>query len=338
MRIRKLFLRCIVILLFILCISVGNNGIFSRVYQNEPIKSISEEKPVEIISQNTIIDIINENEIIVEEDISIRNINNSQISYVDYLLNQSYKDLQIQDNEGLLDFDPLDEEGLIKVYLRSNLNHNQSVLLRVTYNLDKELPKVEGKPSYFYFHILRYTYYFTYSHIVTIRLPRNSFIHEFDDYSYSFFPINATRADTGNRFYITWEFNNLLAETVNQIFVWFDEPINTRLLLFWSIFGPLLGLALGSFSVFILMRRKEKSRMIEIEKIFLSENQQLILKLIDENGGRLLQKEVIELSGFTKSRVSRNLNILEERQLIIKERWGRGYKCFITETGKKVVK
>ncbi len=338
MRIRKKILNCIVILLIILLVNLENNKISSSVINFQSVKKSVDEKPVEIISQHTIIDIINENEIIIEEDITIRNINNSQISYVDYLLNQSFKNLQIQDREGLLDFDSPDEEGLIKISLRSDLNHNQSVFFHVSYTLDTEVPKIEGKPSYFYFHILRYNYYFTYSHIVTIRLPRNSFIHKFDDYSYSFFPINATRTDTGNRFYITWEFNNLLPETVDQIFVWFDEPINTKLLLFWSIFGPLLGLALGSISVFFLMRKREKSRMTEIEKIFLTENQQLILKLIDEHGGRLHQKEIMELTGFTKSRVSRNLNLLEERQLITKERWGREYKCFITETGKKVVR
>ena len=338
MRIRKVLLKCIVVFLLILCFIVGNNGIFSKIYPFEPIKSNSEEKPVEIISQNTIIDIINENEIIVDEDINIRNVNNTKISQVDYLLNQSFKNLQIQDKDGILAYDPPDEMGIIKIYLRSSINHNQSVLLRVTYNLDRELPKVEGKPSYYYFQILKYNYYFTQRHLITVRLPKNSFIHEFEDFSNSFFPSNATKDDSGNRFYITWEFRDLLPDTTNQIFIWFDEPFNTKQLLFWSIFGPFVGLALGSISVLILMRRREKSRMIEIEKIYLTENQKILLKTIDEHGGNLLQKEIMELTGFTKSKISRNLSPLEEKQLIIKEKWGREYKIFITETGKKVIR
>ena len=283
MLIRKFHLKCIVTFLFILSLSFGNNGTYSRKYYFEPIKFNSEIKPVEIISQYTIIDIINENEIIVDEDINIKNINNTQISYVDYLLNQSFKNLQIQDRDGTLTFDSPDESGIIKIYLRSNIDHNQSVLLRVTYTLDKELPKVEGNPSYFYFQILKYNYYFTNRHLTTVRLPKNSFIHEFDDFTNSYFPSNATKDDSGNRFYITWEFRDLLPDTTNQIFIWFDEPFNAKLLLFWSIFGPILGLILGSISVLILMKRREKRKMVEIEKIFLTENQKILLKFQKQN-------------------------------------------------------
>ncbi len=338
MRVRKILLKCIFTFLLIICFSFGNNGTFSKVYPFEPMKSNSEEKPVVIISQHTIIDIINENEIIVDEDINIKNINNTQILQIDYLLNQSFKNLQIQDEDGVLSYDPPDETGIIKIYFRSSINHNQSVLLRVTYNLDKELPKVEGKPSYYYFQILKYNYYFTQRHHITVRLPKNSFIHEFDDFSNSYFPSNATKDDSGNRFYITWEFRNLLPDTTNQIFIWFDEPFNTKSLLFWSIFSPFLGIALGSIFVIILMRRREKNKMIEIEKIFLTENQKILLKTIDEHEGKILQKEIMELTGFTKSKISRNLSPLEEKQLIIKEKWGREYRIFITETGKKVIR
>jgi len=44
------------------------------------------------------------------------------------------------------------------------------------------------------------------------------------------------------------------------------------------------------------------------------------------------------ITGYTKNKVSRNLISLEQQQLIIREKWGRNYRIFITETGEKVAK
>ncbi len=87
-----------------------------------------------------------------------------------------------------------------------------------------------------------------------------------------------------------------------------------------------------------IMRRREKRAVKKLGTIFLSETQKKFLEIIVENGGRISQKELTTMTGYTKARVSRNLISLEQQQMITREKWGRNYRIFITETGVKVVK
>ena len=84
------------------------------------------------------------------------------------------------------------------------------------------------------------------------------------------------------------------------------------------------------------MRRGSSRLEEEIEKIYLTKNQQLLLKLISEKEGKMTQQDIIRITNFTKSKVSRNLTPLEENGLIAKEKWGREYKVKLTKKGLKV--
>ena len=87
----------------------------------------------------------------------------------------------------------------------------------------------------------------------------------------------------------------------------------------------------------IVARYIEKQAVKKLGTSLLSENQLELLKIIVENSGKVSQKALCELTSFSKSKISRNIVPLEERGLLRREKWGRTYVVYITDSGKKVV-
>ena len=119
--------------------------------------------------------------------------------------------------------------------------------------------------------------------------------------------------------------------------VFFDEPSNSSPAIWIIVIGPILGTILGASSVYWWMKKREKKSIEQLGKIFLTDEQKLILKIVLNNEGKITQKELIKQTQFTKSKISRNLFPLEEYGLIKKEKWGREFKIYITESGEKIL-
>ncbi|MHA1446360.1 MAG: helix-turn-helix transcriptional regulator [Candidatus Heimdallarchaeaceae archaeon] len=144
--------------------------------------------------------------------------------------------------------------------------------------------------------------------------------------------------DLEYRLALIWTFTDLNPYDNQLLFLFYDEPIGGDPLIWLFIIGPVLGLSFGVIGTIWMMRRREKRAVKKLGTIFLSETQKKFLEIIVENGGRISQKELTTMTGYTKARVSRNLISLEQQQMITREKWGRNYRIFITETGVKVVK
>ncbi|MEE9411056.1 MAG: MarR family transcriptional regulator, partial [Candidatus Heimdallarchaeota archaeon] len=188
--------------------------------------------------------------------------------------------------------------------------------------------------SYYFFEFRSYVTYFTKEQIIEIKIPEKSTIHEEEGLT-SFFPIESTPI-AGKRVYISWSFNELEPFDDTFIFVRFDKPLGNPP--FWVfIVIPCFGVILGISATFFFMKRKERKAMKKIATIFLSDTQKHLLKLISENKGKILQKELCLQTGFTKSRISRNITPLVEKKLVKREKWGRNFIITLTESGKKVV-
>ena len=57
----------------------------------------------------------------------------------------------------------------------------------------------------------------------------------------------------------------------------------------------------------------------------------LILNILSDNQGNLLQKDLPNLTNYSKSTITRILTRLEEQQLIYRTPAGRGYRVFLQE-------
>ena len=73
-----------------------------------------------------------------------------------------------------------------------------------------------------------------------------------------------------------------------------------------------------------------KSRVLDVERIktklaALDEDEERTLRIICSNNGRIKQKDLPELTGFSKAKVSRVLNSLSEKGFVSRIQQGRTY-------------
>ena len=291
--------------------------------------------------QDVRIDFRSLDEIHVVEELEIKNLQNESISELEFWpsLDINFRNIEVVDEE----YAPVNSiqnefTRSITIYFDQQIDTNQSFIIRVNYYLDVTLDKIGKKsPYYYYFQFSPKIVYYTQEYNVTLGLPKNSWLHEDDIIHNPFLPINATYDSSGTRIFLYWAFSNIEPSTDFVISVWFDEPLDSKNPLWPYIVGPLGGIILGAAGVYWWMKRKEEEVMKEVGNIFLTQDQKLMLNLIVKSEGKITQKELIEKTGFTKSKISRNLTPLENNELISKERWGREYRVFITERGKKVI-
>jgi len=299
------------------------------------------QEPISIDIHEIRIDFSNMDAIAVIEEITISNNQNSTISSINCWLNQSFASLEVEDKDGSLTYDVTSYDtanNMVSIDFRSPIESNQTIRISIDYILDIDVPLVEGdEHSYYNFMFRKAISYYTKHYRVTVRLPFNSFIHEDESNPYSYYPEDAVIDPSGGRLYIVWDFNNLLSSSNMLVFVLFDEPIRETPRIWIPIVSPLIGITLGAAAVFLWTRRREKKTLKKIGSIFLTDDQKLLLKLLVDAEGRLSQKEFIKLTGYTKSKISRNLIPMEEQGLITKEKWGREFRIYITKEGRKVM-
>ncbi len=306
------------------------------VYDSDDI-SLSNSFPIIFKKHEIRIDIETPESITVIEEITIENKQVSPISDIEFLLDQPFSNLTIEDREEDLDYVPIDYLGLMQINFRYSIGTNQTYYFKMSYNLDIELDFTAGKPAFYLFSYNSFINYFTEYQIVTIRLPSNSFLHEDEHGPPPCLPVNATEDPTGNRIYLTWEFNNLEQDTEINFIIFFDEPPSPPIKSWVVAVILIVGLIGGAITVYWFMRRRESKVKKEIGKVYLTDDQSLILKLVNQNEGRISQKELIEATEYTKSKISRNLTALEKQGLITKEKWGREFRVYITKEGRRVV-
>ena len=290
----------------------------------------------EIDLHNIKVDIISIQEINVIEKFTIRNTHNTTLDSIGLWINQSLNNLVVQDLNGSLiidNFQFTDTTNLLRINLRSELEYNETATLNVLYSLMNS-PILEQGNSYYFFEFSSSITYFTREQTIEIRIPEKSTIHEEEGIT-SFFPLDSIPI-AGKRIYLSWSFTNLDPYENTFIFVRFDKPLGKQPI--WPfIVGPCFGVLLGAFTTIVIMHRKQSKAVKKMATVFLSDTQKTLLKLILENEGKILQKELCAKTGFTKSRISRNITPLVEQKLVKRDKWGRNYVLTLTENGKKVI-
>ncbi|MHA1954454.1 MAG: helix-turn-helix transcriptional regulator [Candidatus Heimdallarchaeaceae archaeon] len=295
------------------------------------------DQTIVVNSRLTEIDLENVNEIKVEENILIENIQNNSISHVSFQFDNVIRNLEIYNLTDPLNFVYEALSNTIIINLRALLDTNQTYRFYLSYTLQTELPLYSArKQSFYFFRYYPSLNYLTQYYRLCIKLPSKCFLHHFEN-SDSYHPKDATEVTEEYRTNIFWEIEEFQPLASFVFFVFFDEPFEGNTPIWVAIIAPLSGLLGGAAGVYWFMKRKEKKVLKEAVTTFLADDQKLLLRILVEADGKITQKEIIEKTGFTKSKTSRNLVPLEKNNLITKERWGREYKIFITEKGRKII-
>ena len=299
-----------------------------------------------IRSHVTTVDIYQTSQISVHESFVLENQEPTNISYVDLWFNNSLNTLIVEDGEGTLNYDwqvVTNSSNLVRVNFRSELEQNDTAAFIVKYALNTYLTAI-GDDPYYSFEFYSTISYFTKSYKMIIYLPERSFIHEFQDSTPSVYPNNATQVLELNRIKTTWQLENQATESNPFFIIRFDEPFIPEIPeTFWEksstmfLVGFLVGVFIGIAGVSWLIRYREKKAMKKIGMTLLTENQKDLIKIIYDREGKVSQKELCDVTGFSKSKISRNLVPLELRGLIKREKWGRTYVIYLTEDGRTVI-
>lgn len=333
--------RKIFIFLFILFVAIISSNLNSNdlVYSSQglPSKSLQVDSDLFYVELHGIkIDVLSVNEINVAETYTVKNIHNSSLDSIEIWINQTASSLKAQDSEGILTYEKTEFSGssnLLNVYFRSELPNNSSTTFDIWYSLNR-YPIAEQDNSYYYFEFYSDVTYFTKKQTIELKVPERSFIHEEEGLT-SYFPQDGF-ALAGKRVYLSWTFNDLEPLEQSFVFVRFDKQIKGTPI--WVIvLSASLGILGGVGATLFFMRKREGRVIKKISDIYLSETQKKILNLISENNGRILQKELCTKTGYSKSRISKNITPLVNQGLIHREKWGRNYRITLTESGRKVV-
>ncbi len=317
--------------------------------QTESTSNISINSADQIVIRSHVasIDIFTVNSVSMSESFVIENLNASPISSIDLWLNHSISTLVIEDAEGSLIYNwyPItNTSNLVEVNFRYDVEQNAFSSFVVKYDITTPLALTESDPSFYYFEFYSSISHFTSSHTFSIILPERSFIHDTDGGLSPFYPLNATQILIKNRIIVSWMFTNLSTSSNPFFLVRFDEPIilepeSSFLTSSYSlfIFGVIAGIFLGVASTTWLIRYREKKAIQKLGRVLLNENQKALIKIIYDKKGKISQRDLCEITGYSKSKISRNLVPLEERGLIKRERWGRTYVVYLTDDGRTVI-
>ena len=327
----------IITLFFSILILVTPINEHKSVCKNHSIKKALDlsESEVVVNSHEIRIDAKSVENINVTEDFTFTNLKNSSITAICFWINHSCSNIIVKDVSGNLVFNDNVEEFFchnVSINLGYTLPSNHSSSLSITYYLDSSQISFVNK-DYYQFEFYSSITYPTEFHRLSIKLPERCYLYEGN--LTSVYPSDCHTTVVGQRLLVSWNDFDLIAFSNPFFFIRFiPPPIST----FWAlILGPILGFSLGLGIAFWLMRRKDRKTMKQIGTFFLNESQKTMLRTLIKNEGKLAQSELCKKTGFSRSKISRNLVSLEEQGLISKERWGRNALIRLTKSGEKVV-
>ncbi len=325
------------ILVITLFASIGEKTFCTILDDDNLISNDYSGYPILITNLTTRIFIENENEIFVTDEITILNNQNQSLTQVIIKIDPPFRQLEVNDlTQTPLSFAPIFSPNLILVDLGTELVLNETISFKMTYLIDTPAIRTAGRPPRYLFFFNRTASYPILNYLLTIRIPRDSFIP--DDISIPYFPEVTDVQETGKVVYLNWEFRDIDENQVVYVHVFYEERtalVQSAWIIIITLAG---GISVGAVVVFLLMKRKERGILKEITSIYLTDDQKEILTIVVENEGKIIQGDLIRISGFSKSKISRNLTPLEANGFINRERWGRESKIFLTDKGKKVLK
>ncbi len=307
-------------------------------YTNETINPKIAQSQISVDYHKLIYILSNPENISVSDSYRLTNNLNSSLNSIIFYFNESIKNLVIEeDNEATHSYniteipDILSPDYSISIDLRTTFDLGEKRDIRFRYNIEKDIVKFDKKYIVSYFELFS-TYHTSYES-VTVRLDKGSEIYPNGG---AIIPQESgiIMHSTGI-IDIYWNFYNISQFTQKQIEVKFKPPGRTPVWIF--IVGPIVGLTCGIGGTVWFMGRRGRKVIKEIGKVFLSDSEKLLLKLIVQNEGKVSQRNLCTSTGYTKAKVSRNLISLEKQDLITREKWGRNYQVYITDLGKKVI-
>ncbi len=127
----------------------------------------------------------------------------------------------------------------------------------------------------------------------------------------------------GRSIIITWKKSDVAAQDSISMMVFYDRQKSS----FFLILALSIATVLGFFIIVFLIKRPKEVREVikEVRNIdeHLKEDEEQVMKILKTKGGSCEQGTLVLITGMSKAYVSRVLQELEERKVIVKEKRGK---------------
>ena len=284
------------------------------------------------------ITIVDFNVIFISETYVIENQGSEPLFSIRIWLNRTIKNLEIVDQNGEMDFIQTNyaEDLACDIEFRTMIYTSQIASFDVKYQLDTNTRIEDLNLYYFSFNPL--LYYSTQLLDISVTLPENYDIHVFEDNDTLSYPMPVDILELAPSIILQWTFLNQDINSKNDIYVFFKEDI-TKSFPIWLIFVvAICGVGFGVLITFLSLRKRGEKKMKILTETYLTEDQKKLIKLLQEKDGKMTQKELVISTGHSKSKISRDISLLENGNFVRRQRWGRQYRVYLTDLGSKCLK
>ncbi|MCK5063239.1 MAG: hypothetical protein KAR23_04865 [Candidatus Aenigmarchaeota archaeon] len=161
---------------------------------------------------------------------------------------------------------------------------------------------------------------------LSVKLPMGYVLPEKSDYFIT--PTPDSMYSDGRRHILVWESENVSDLEVSVIFerssggAWQSLPL---------IFLSFLIFLFLVFHMRQYLGRKKKEKIKRIVYSHLLESEAAVVDALEANMGVLKQKELLDITSFSKAKLSRVISNLESRGIVEKKQWGNSNKIFLVK-------
>lgn len=279
----------------------------------------------EIVSYNISVG-LKEDSAYEEISVMIFNQNYFPLRTFSYALKGDARDIEVYDPKGRLDINTTRNRGtIIQSRFRHPLQPNASTVVMIRFNVTNAVSKVgEGYVFSPVFSLPTGTEEFR----LRVRLPEGmglprpvSGISGFTDVA----PLPDNVYSDGRAIIFEWKRYSTAGDFA--VYIRYTKPYNEGKKKLLYTVGFLVVLAAGGYYLLKSKRRKPEAERIQGDK-------KRVLDLIEANEG-IVQKKIVDITGFSKAKVSMIVSNLERDGLIRKERFGLKNRLYLTENHKK---
>lgn len=158
---------------------------------------------------------------------------------------------------------------------------------------------------------------------ILLKLPPGAAVS--DDIIIPVSPSEKEIGSDGRRIFLKWEFKNKNPDDIIPLRIYYEPinpPITNRFQLGWIISLLIVLIIIGSL-IYWQIGKKRSELVLSV----LNEAERIIVEIIrNQAEEKVDQRKIVDLSGFSKAKVSRIIRSLEERGIVESERIGRRNK------------
>lgn len=260
--------------------------------------------------EEVIIDLSNNN---VEVNAEITSITTSTFSYV--------TSVPVRDVEGSLNGEPIDcnvSEFQIGSDIQCEAPEKENVSLELDFTATN---LVESRNGYNIFQYSHSVYRPTDRYEMTVILPENSDIVDNSNRTEeTVIPETGHIGETDGRTSVTWDRQPQLGEILSfqTIYQVENEDNSTSPILMLLALLAILGVA------YLIVRISSTGEIVDLES-----DEEEVVDIIRNNGGEMLQKDVVSESEYSKAKISGVVSSLVDKEVVTKEKEGRSNKLVL---------